>query len=775
MSTVSLLDFSVELLFEIFDNLDTQTILKTLRPICTKLYEAAKAYHRYKVILSTSNISYMALVKHVIKPENVTSLSLIDSNRMQSDSSMSFSNLFQVDTFIRLQELRLDWISNELLIEFIHHTVPRLKYLSISFCKESNVTNDVILGYLSLAVTQSNLRNIHFDISKMSNTFVLEKQHLVTTFLRHLTVDTIVFSRYITILSNCTHLQQLTMNNCDVESHNMNMMSTFSISHQQLLFLTINECSLSNMMLHFLLSFTPSLNHLTIISKRQDAIESRLSHHTWEPFIQNRLLNLTKFQFYFSHRVTQKTSYDCTLHGLMQPFETPFWLLEKQWLVTCDYILALSELNIYTKPIAPRNEKLIIRYDTSPSNGTYRLLTKDCSNSTEHTFLEKEFTLDSCTVTNAAAHILEAAFKNNTTLSTVNLGNNKLVHGAMFLLNAIFNIKNLHTLRIRCDQLSAQHFAHLGSLLSRNTSLIHLSFHKNQISFEGLRSLIVGLGFNETLETLIFEDIGIDGSPSNQSQPNGAIEDELAQYVAKILNVNKAMKTLVLPCVRHSAAGIQNLMDALKINTTLKCISLDAHGIDSRGAKFVADALENNTTLSTMSLALNSIGFEGAKYIANALEKNSVLNTLNLRANDIKSDGAMYLSHALRKNSTLTTINLRATQIGPLGSKYIGEMLQENKGLVEINLENNGIEDEGIEHIANALYHNEMLRMLNLSHNNIGAVGARLLANAIKSNTTLTSIVLTNNPIGKEGKQDLMSAMEDRITVITIDIDPKYH
>ncbi|CAF1408317.1 unnamed protein product [Adineta ricciae] len=359
MLTVSLLDFSVELLFEIFDNLDTQTILKTLRPICTKLYETAKAYHRYKVILSTSSISYTALVKHVIKPENITSLLLINSNRMQSDSSMSFSNLFQADTFIRLQEL--------------------------------------------------------------------------------------------------------------------------------------------------------------------------------------------------SHRVTQKTSQTVARY---------------------------------------MDEKIIIRYDTSPSNGTYRLLTKDCSNSTQHTFLEKEFTLDSCTVTNAAAHILGAALKNNTTLSTVNLGNNKLVHSAMFLLNEIFNIKNLHTLRIRCDQFSVQHFAHLGSLLSRNTSLINFSVHKNQISFEGLRLLIVGLGFNETLETLIFEDIGIDGSPSSQSQPNGVIEDELAQYFAKILNVNKAMKTLVLPCVRHSAAGIQNLMDALKINTTLKCISLDAHGIDSRGTKFVADALK---------------------------------------------------------------------------------------------------------------------------------------------------------------------------------------
>ncbi|CAF1607686.1 unnamed protein product, partial [Adineta ricciae] len=398
MLTVSLLDFSVELLFEIFDNLDTQTILKTLRPICTKLYETAKAYHRYKVILSTSSISYTALVKHVIKPENITSLLLINSNRMQSDSSMSFSNLFQADTFIRLQEL--------------------------------------------------------------------------------------------------------------------------------------------------------------------------------------------------SHRVTQKTSYDCTLHGMMHPFETPFWLPDKQWLVTCEYILTLSELNIYTKPIAPRDEKIIIRYDTSPSNGTYRLLTKDCSNSTQHTFLEKEFTLDSCTVTNAAAHILGAALKNNTTLSTVNLGNNKLVHSAMFLLNEIFNIKNLHTLRIRCDQFSVQHFAHLGSLLSRNTSLINFSVHKNQISFEGLRLLIVGLGFNETLETLIFEDIGIDGSPSSQSQPNGVIEDELAQYFAKILNVNKAMKTLVLPCVRHSAAGIQNLMDALKINTVFYILNLDAHGIDSRGTKFVADALK---------------------------------------------------------------------------------------------------------------------------------------------------------------------------------------
>ncbi|CAF3494111.1 unnamed protein product [Rotaria sp. Silwood1] len=123
----------------------------------------------------------------------------------------------------------------------------------------------------------------------------------------------------------------------------INNLISNNILYRQLTSLTFEDCDLKMTIIESLLSLTPSLIHLIIIGNSDDLFDGA----RWEKFIQTKLLDLNKFQFAFQSNMN--ISHDPTgLESLLMPFQTPFWLETKQWLVTALCIQSSQFINLYT-------------------------------------------------------------------------------------------------------------------------------------------------------------------------------------------------------------------------------------------------------------------------------------------------------------------------------------------------------------------------------------------------------------------------------------------
>ena len=119
--------------------------------------------------------------------------------------------------------------------------------------------------------------------------------------------------------------------------------------YPHLVSLTIGKCKLSTQELECLLTLTPSLSHLKLVSSRS-TYDSIFDGFYWERFIQEKLLLLNQFQFFLTY-TSKKFDDTITLDSLILPFQSPFWVNNKNWFVICGYILRQSRIILYTTPI----------------------------------------------------------------------------------------------------------------------------------------------------------------------------------------------------------------------------------------------------------------------------------------------------------------------------------------------------------------------------------------------------------------------------------------
>jgi hypothetical protein len=138
--------------------------------------------------------------------------------------------------------------------------------------------------------------------------------------------------------------------------------------------LIIFDKSLPIKNLEELLSQSPRLVHLKLESRRA-ILDSMFDGFYWEQFIRNTLPSLKTFQIFFSYYFVDEDN-PPNLHTLINPFRTPFWIQEKRWLITCDYVIRLNAIRIYTTPTIINNSDHSLRCELSSMNNTYRLTTQ---------------------------------------------------------------------------------------------------------------------------------------------------------------------------------------------------------------------------------------------------------------------------------------------------------------------------------------------------------------------------------------------------------------
>ncbi|CAF4558765.1 unnamed protein product, partial [Didymodactylos carnosus] len=186
----------------------------------------------------------------------------------------------------------------------------------------------------------------------------------------------------------------------------------------------------------------------------------------------------------------------------------------------------------------------------------------------------------------------------------------------------------------------------VANTLKINKTVISLNISNNNISNEGVTSIVDALKINKTVFSLYVS--------------NNNISNEGATSIADALKINTTLKNLDISHNKISNEGATSIADALKTNKTLKWLDISHNNISNEGAISIADALKINTTLEWLYMSNNNISNEGATSIADALKMNKTLEWLDISRNNISNDITLGFDH---HNCRLTKVRYTQTKI----------------------------------------------------------------------------------------------------------------
>ena len=336
-----LLTLPVEILHHIIDHLDTSTIFLSLSNVCTHLRAICSSYHRYQLDFSSTAKADFHRISQLIQPENVRSLTLSDDNKTPGQIKL-FLSLFHFDQFTRLFSLNLIGIDDKDLSEIAQFvTAPTLTSLLINW-REAHCPSTETMSFLSSILSQLQLRKLELKTSS----YTIENMSWPVQYkLEHLTLMYITQKQYCTILRTTPNLKTLVLNHCSMHIVEEDVETVFD----QLISLTLTDSRMSIVGLLSILSLTPSLVHLQIIGL-PDPFDTMADGYRWEKFIRVNLPVLQKFEFFFTN-IYNVYYQPRDVHLLISRFQTPFWVEDKRWYVTCDYITYLNQVMLYTIPL----------------------------------------------------------------------------------------------------------------------------------------------------------------------------------------------------------------------------------------------------------------------------------------------------------------------------------------------------------------------------------------------------------------------------------------
>ena len=346
MAEPSLDDLPTELIDRIFDYCDMRTILLSLRLVCKRLYATSNGYNRFTLIYDPSSTNYSEVIFRRIELEKIVSLT-ISSDHMRSDGLSSFATIFDIGQFTRLRSLTLDLFDSTRLDDFLRR-VPSDSLAALSI---RGMRQEALAILPRIATNWHHLRKLILNDTAFTDhnfTWPLNWK------LEQLTIGTCVLSQYITILEQLPCLRILVMKDCNIDDdHRVRVTSIHRQGHiSSLKSLSITDYSTRLEKLELLLSQTPNLTHLKLVCNGQ-RFDSAEDLSLLERAIKNTLPLLRKFQFNVSYLrfFNWRGDFIGSLKSLIVPFRTPFWLEEKKWYVTVDYLIHVGIIRIYTTPV----------------------------------------------------------------------------------------------------------------------------------------------------------------------------------------------------------------------------------------------------------------------------------------------------------------------------------------------------------------------------------------------------------------------------------------
>jgi hypothetical protein len=215
----------------------------------------------------------------------------------------------------------------------------------------------------------------------------------------------------------------------------------------------------------------------------------------------------------------------------------------------------------------------------------------------------------------------------------------------------ISNNTHLEELALHDGALSDHKMSFLFRGLTTSSTFKDMELYRNELSVEGVRSMVPFFQNANNLRHLFFDDNNIQSVGFNVLFR--ALRDSPIEH---------------LQCHNNGIESIE--IDSDHIPRNLKFISLEGNRINADGCRGLATLLQGgNTTLKSLWLCNNKIDDEGVAILVDALKNNTSLIRLVLRGNDdISSEGKIMLlklvndissiKATLQSNHTLQCLDL---------------------------------------------------------------------------------------------------------------------
>ncbi|CAF1356192.1 unnamed protein product [Adineta steineri] len=431
MSSSMLDTLPVEILYRIFDNLDIQTIILSLRYVCKRFYFTTDSYNRYNFNFKSMSKPYFRFICRLIPYENVISLTLSDEDKTRGQISL-FLSLCQIEQFTRLQSLTL------LLIEDIHLNIF-LNYIITSSLKSLSISTQILHAYqnstthLSSVITHHSLQNLYLNINDKDWNGIAWSTNRTLRYLR--LVNTITLKQFCIILQHYVCLQTLVLKEVSTDENENDI---YPSAFQQLTSLTFEDGRIEIKKIAQCVSFTPSLTYLKIIGDG-NLFNTSFDGFEWEKLIRTKLHSIKKFEFFFI--ILTYSNYRArNIELLMESFRTSFWLNELHCFITCDYITNSRKIMLYTLPIC--KTYFLYHIDSkklSITNFTTRINQNDMNNVQQLELqLTKDVNILPIEKIESSNHFL---FRNVINLTLVN--NDEWPRNSLNFLSNILNLSNI--------------------------------------------------------------------------------------------------------------------------------------------------------------------------------------------------------------------------------------------------------------------------------------------------------------------------------------------
>lgn len=335
MSTTSISSLDtlpVELIDRILDNLDVETVIFSLKHVCKRLDTIINTYFHlrgYKLNFDHISRSNFVRICHLIKPENVVSLTLSDQYTTAGQIEL-FLSFFFIERFVRLRSLTLLNIEDQQLTSVLKHAIT-CPLISLSIQEKNSyqrlTTTDALL---SVIIERPGLRNLTLTLTSNGTDQI---KWPTSSTIQHLTLYRCHVKLFRIIFRYFSSLRALVIKDADLNDYPFGYpITSLDLSPvNQLTSLVMENMRINMDKLISILSNTPSLTYLQLTGtiNKMD--------FQWENFIQAKLPLLTQFKFFF-YTAIYDDSNSTAVNTLISPFRTPFWLEIKKWFVTCNQI-----------------------------------------------------------------------------------------------------------------------------------------------------------------------------------------------------------------------------------------------------------------------------------------------------------------------------------------------------------------------------------------------------------------------------------------------------
>lgn len=334
-----------EILYRIYNELDTETILFSIRCLCKRLYKITNDYNRYRLNFRYVSRSDLRVISRIINPEKIISLKLSNSDET-SDQIQLFLSYFHLNQFIRLRSLTLACNYNQDLGELEDYIMKcSLTTIAISFYgRYSTKNNKLLSSILSLTdLRQLKLSCGHELYDKLQWPIQYRLENLTLTGFKSWEQVCIILSQSLclkTLVLKYPHFFQVD-ENIFTQS---NMKQFDHLTYFSLLYPSGIQ---TRSVVEFILTMFPSLIHLRLFMWTSGSNCSLFDGNRWENFIQTKLPQLKQLEFCFLTRTNANQDFTL-MDSLISSYRTSFWTDDKHWIVKYDYEYERYNSN-YTK------------------------------------------------------------------------------------------------------------------------------------------------------------------------------------------------------------------------------------------------------------------------------------------------------------------------------------------------------------------------------------------------------------------------------------------